>query len=644
MGTPHDHTAGGIPSPGMQTAQEWVCRKIRLKSGVEAPGSYYLLGDRADKIPTDLPARFDGDSWSITVPPLNAGNYRIFRKAAPGGAPTADEEWCRLRVEPYKITEEQLHSMLEEVQCFLPLRIADCITRLQTGGEAPLPLSGFALYHEKPPAEKGSGNTSVSPAAGEFGPERLANIWRQELVFLKTLLEGSEERRNPGFLKILGTLRNRYLRNLHPRAVTVPAYRLRHPGATNLKRACREGNLFQGSDGTLIFKNIEDRRPDLHPDVHENRVMRLVHDMLAARLASLLRNFEAQGLSGRAATDPLRALAEEARRLRRELARARAAVPFLDRVGRLKILPPRVTAALMKLAPYKSALDILKALNQHLIFSLYKDNLECFLDNTPALYQKWCSLLVMNSVLETLIELKRDFERSDPESKIQIKSIYAQFKKNGPMLFMDLLSKDNNILTIKLVYKKIAREILLTLERNFIGASSSNAHAPEGPGPTYRSLSFDKRPDICLEIKTQHESSSDQESVKLLLFDPKYKKYSRTRPESGSEEPRADCPRNDIDKMHTYRDSIVYVHSPDGPRQCVDFAAILHPSDFPGEAPAGVEYYTFGRLGGVAKPDDPRRRHGVGAVRCVPRDRESRKGIDKIVYAFLAAELEGSKL
>lgn len=641
MGISRNHKMAGDASARVRSVREWVRQRIDLGAREDASGAYYLFGDRVGKIVAGLTVGFQDGSWYISVPPLNVGSYRIFRKAAAGGVSTADEEWCRLKVEPYKITEEQLHIMLGQVQSTLPLRIADRISRLQTQGEAPVPLSGIALWHGKPPDKKTFGKTAVALAACEFQPGRLANIWRQELAFLKTMLEGTEDRKNPGFLKILATLRSRYLRNLHPRAVPVPAYRLRRPDAANLKKACRVDNLFQSSDGSLIFKKIEDRRVDLHPDIHENRVIRLVHDLLAARLASLLRNFKAQAESGAPGTDALKALEAQARRLCNELARARAAAPFLDRVGGLKILPPKVTVALRKIAPYKSALDILGALNQHLLFSLNKDNLEYFLDNTPALYQKWCSLLVMDSVLETLIKLKKDFAKQHPENKMQIKYINTCFKKNKTLLFMDLLSKDNNILRIEIVYNTRVLEILLTLERNFIGISSSKDFCLEDTRAIYRSLSFDKRPDICLEIKTRHESPSDLATGKLLLFDPKYKKYSENPHNKNSREQKSDCARNDIDKMHAYRDSIVKEPRPGEPQPCVEFAAILHPCDFLGKDRAReVDYYTFGRLGGVPEPEDPRHRRGVGAVRCVPQDGEScRSGIDKIVYAFLAAEL-----
>ncbi len=80
----------------------------------------------------------------------------------------------------------------------------------------------------------------------------------------------------------------------------------------------------------------------------------------------------------------------------------------------------------------------------------------------------------------------------------------------------------------------------------------------------FRSISFSQRPDIAIEIFPPHGTPS------IYLFDPKYKLDSEWQEEgAGNGAPK----KEDIDKMHTYRDAIRDAEQ----RRVVRNAAILYP-------------------------------------------------------------------
>jgi hypothetical protein len=95
--------------------------------------------------------------------------------------------------------------------------------------------------------------------------------------------------------------------------------------------------------------------------------------------------------------------------------------------------------------------------------------------------------------------------------------------------------------------------VALTPERTF---------ATDRSAATY-SISFEQRPDIVVEVR--HPSS---QVPRIYLFDPKYKVDSR----EGCKVPL----KQDIDKMHSYRDAIRGV----GGVRVVQYAAILYPGNY----------------------------------------------------------------
>jgi hypothetical protein len=88
-----------------------------------------------------------------------------------------------------------------------------------------------------------------------------------------------------------------------------------------------------------------------------------------------------------------------------------------------------------------------------------------------------------------------------------------------------------------------------------------------------RSVSYSQRPDVTLEVHPQARAPS------LYLFDPKYKLIAE---EANAERSNGKPKKEDIDKMHAYRDAI----RDEGGERIVEYAAIMYP---------GSESKTYGR-------------------------------------------------
>jgi predicted component of viral defense system (DUF524 family) len=86
-------------------------------------------------------------------------------------------------------------------------------------------------------------------------------------------------------------------------------------------------------------------------------------------------------------------------------------------------------------------------------------------------------------------------------------------------------------------------------------------------------MSFPQIPDVTVEVRAAGSTP------RLYLFDPKYKLDSQTDDPQAEAAPK----KEDIDKMHAYRDAI---RGPDG-EQIVRFAAILYPGPSQFFAPGG---------------------------------------------------------
>ncbi len=88
-----------------------------------------------------------------------------------------------------------------------------------------------------------------------------------------------------------------------------------------------------------------------------------------------------------------------------------------------------------------------------------------------------------------------------------------------------------------------------------------------GPHGHLHSISFEQRPDIAVEIQTSDGPP------RIYLFDPKYKLEGG---HSGVNNSNGLPKKEDIDKMHAYRDTI----RDQKQRRVVQYAAILYPGTY----------------------------------------------------------------
>ena len=158
----------------------------------------------------------------------------------------------------------------------------------------------------------------------------------------------------------------------------------------------------------------------------------------------------------------------------------------------------------------------------------------------PTLYQYWGTLLLIKALAQTAGQhgftvTEENLVRRDTTGLIF--TIFPQGKA-----------------ALSLAHRQRGTVIRLYPERSFgSGAGKSD----------YFSLSYQKRPDICIELL------KPDFPPQLLLFDPKYKLLSDDISQPEKNEPL----RTDIDKMHTYRDAIRHKNA----MRPVVFAGIMYP-------------------------------------------------------------------
>lgn len=194
----------------------------------------------------------------------------------------------------------------------------------------------------------------------------------------------------------------------------------------------------------------------------------------------------------------------------------------------------------MKTPTYRASLSILLDLLRVISIHLDHPAMEHPLEEIPTLYQYWGTLLLIQTLTQIaeqhgFIVSQQNLVKRDPAGLV-----FTVFPQGRAAL--------------SLTHPDSGAAIRLYPEKSF-GSGLS--------GSDYFSLSYQKRPDICIELCKPGYPPC------LLLFDPKYKLLSEdaNQPETG------DPLRIDIDKMHTYRDAIRHKDS----AQPVVFAGIMYP-------------------------------------------------------------------
>lgn len=339
----------------------------------------------------------------------------------------------------------------------------------------------------------------------------------------------------PGLLTVLTRMAadpHRVLRHVHE---WVPRERARRPSPTYMAAAVTLRHNV-GKDG--LPTRVVDARVEHTVDVYENRLVKSFYEQVRMRLRRLLPALLA------AKQD---AAWSEIKEIEENLSRARRQAVFLDNVGRLSHLPLRLTMVLLKRPLYRAAFEGFIELHRSAWAVLDSRALDSPLENLPTLYQHWGTLQVFHAALEGAADLG-----------YEIKQQTLVGREPGGV-FVRLLP--DGLTAVTLEHPRHGTRAELVIERSYARAGG------------LRSVSYSQRPDVTLEVHPPARAP------RLYLFDPKYKLIAEdTDPERSDGKPK----KEDIDKMHAYRDAI---RDASGER-VVEYAAIMYP---------GSETKTYGR-------------------------------------------------
>jgi hypothetical protein len=381
----------------------------------------------------------------------------------------------------------------------------------------------------------------------------------QELQRLRRAILGHAA--HPGLVKILDSLSgdpHRLLRRVEP---WVQTERARRPVASKLALAVSRGHNLdeQGLPFTVVDAHVEHTF-----DVYENRLVRTFHMAVDRRLNRLLRSLETDVQAAPPGQAGPSAALGEARELRQQLQRARRRADFLDEVGQLQSVPERVTMVLLNRPPYRAALEGYYDFLRTVWVRLEEPALEGPLENFPRLYEVWGTLQIMLVLLEVAAELGY---RLVGEQRLT--------GLDGAGLYIRLMPDGQPVATLQ--HAGSGTQVSLIPQKAY------------GKSGLPSSISFQQVPDVTLHV--QHSG----EPPVLYLFDPKYKLDSQQGGD-GDASPK----KEDIDKMHAYRDAIRGANN----ASLVRYAAILYPGLAASYGPQGA-----GLADIAALPADPEATH-----------------------------------
>jgi hypothetical protein len=350
-----------------------------------------------------------------------------------------------------------------------------------------------------------------------------ANTLAEELTRLRRVIDGIAGERL-GFAAALSILAKDHHRVLAQEEIWAQRHQVRRPLANRLSHAlCRAANLHQS--GSVLLALDARARPTV--DVYENRLVKLLAYHLHLRLRRLCSALEA-----RASEAPLMT----AKSLRARLDLALRSATFLEEVRLPAFALAHVTMVLLKLPAYQSVLEAYFELHRSLAVQLDETAIDAPLDNLPRLYELWGSL----SIIEALLAYgQTQGFRTERQRLVRMSTgdLYVRVLPDGEPALV-------------LLHPGTGTRVTLRIQASF--GKSGHVH----------SVSFEQRPDVTIEVDAPNLAR------RILIFDPKYKLQSEID-ELGNGTPK----KQDIDKMHAYRDAIC---TSDGNRP-VKFAGILYP-------------------------------------------------------------------
>lgn len=316
---------------------------------------------------------------------------------------------------------------------------------------------------------------------------------------------------------------HRVLRHVHE---WVPRERARRPSPALLAASVTLRHNV-GQDG--LPTRVMDARVEHTVDVYENRLVKTFYEQVRMRLRRILPALLA------AKQD---AVWSEMQGFEEDLRRARRQAVFLNNVGRLSHLPLRLTMVLLKRPLYRAAFEGLIELHRSAWAMLDSPALDSPLENLPILYQHWGTLQVFHAALEVTADLG-----------YEIKQQTLVVREPGGV-FVRILPDGLTAVTLK--HPRHGTRAELVIERSYARTGG------------LRSVSYSQRPDVTLELHPQTGAP------RLYLFDPKYKLIAEEADAGRSDgKPK----KEDIDKMHAYRDAIRDA----GGEHVVEYAAIMYP-------------------------------------------------------------------
>lgn len=448
-----------------------------------------------------------------------AGHYRLRLEA-----PAAREERL-FTVYPEKISQESFAALLDDLQRRLPATIA---IALQRGGA----LAGLEFR----------------------SPDEITLA--EEVERLRVAVHGRSDRL--GLVEVLARVSANPHRVGISTSLWTRKHRVRRPTPNAIICSLRVPGNIDG-DGSLA--RVYDARSELSADTYENQLIKSYLHQVEQRLRDVHRVLLAAG----------NAAAGETAELLAAMQRARSQARFLDEVSLPHAVPQRLTMVLLKVAPYRAALEGLIEFNRLKTVLLNNSALEAPLENLPYLYELRGSLIVLDAVLRVAAELG-----------YVVREQRLGARKEGS-IYISLMAGRQPLARLEHPGSKVRVQLF--------------AQQPYGNATHMaRSLSFSQIPDVSLWVERPAEPPA------LYIFDSKYKLDSEGDAEGGARNGRPK--KADIDKMHAYRDAIRDHHGD----PVVRYAATLYPGptvsyfeglealqDYPGKA-AELESHLIARV------------------------------------------------
>jgi hypothetical protein len=354
-------------------------------------------------------------------------------------------------------------------------------------------------------------------------PPRMVTL-AQEIEHVRRALEGDGER--PGIIRILHEAARDSHAVLADDRPWVPAERARRPSPADLPAAFRRAGNISADRRPL---KVVDSRVEYDFNTFENRLLRTFRDQVHQRLRRLRR-----WIAASPSIDP--EIPEHLDMLAAAFAGACHAASFLNGVGRLTSPPTRVTMVLLRKPVYRAGLEGFLAFRRSAGVQVSHPALDAPVESVPLLYEAWGVLTLITALLDAAGQEGMHVTTQRLHSPLE-SGLVKLLPDGEPALVLQAAD---------------GRTVTLTPQQTF----------PRRGDSGFRSVSYDQIPDITIEVRKQGKRS-------LFIFDLKYKLSGDAGTAVGDGRPK----KEDIDKMHAYRDAI---RSPDGTRP-VQLAAILYP-------------------------------------------------------------------